>query len=523
MAADNPARTQGVSRPAGAPGGAGASGGDKEFDAALVWLRRDLRVDDHAALHHALRSARRVWCAFVFDRAIVDPLPRADRRVEFIRDSLVGVDAALRALAASHGIEGVGLLVRHGEVLDEIARLALELHAQAVFASHDDDPAARERDRLMHGRLAAAGVALRLGKDQVVLERDEVLTLSGQPFSVFTPYRNAWLKALTPYQLKAYPVARHATALAPPPAGTAAGVPPLEALGFERTNLHALKLPSGPAGADELLADFLPRIGHYREARNYPAVKGPSYLGTHLRFGTISVRRLAREAHAHAHGGPDAAARRGADAWLNELIWRDFYQQILYHHPRVVQAAFKPEFAHLRWAHGRLADEHFAAWCEGRTGYPLVDAAMHQINQTGYMHNRLRMLAASFLTKDLGLDWRRGEAYFALHLNDFELASNNGGWQWAAGTGTDAQPWFRIFNPVTQSRKFDPDGRFIRRYLPQLARLPDALIHAPWLARPVDLEAAGVRLGVDYPAPIVEHAQARERTLQRYAAVKAKG
>ena len=214
------------------------------------------------------------------------------------------------------------------------------------------------------------------------------------------------------------------------------------------------------------------------------------------------------------------AGQRGAEVWLSELVWRDFYHQVLHHHPHVVGHAFRPEYDRIRWAHGKAADAHFDAWCEGRTGYPLVDAAMHQINQTGYMHNRLRMVVASFLTKDLGIDWRRGEAYFALHLNDFDLAANNGGWQWAASSGCDAQPYFRIFNPVSQSQKFDPEARFIRRYLPALAKLPDKLIHAPWLARPVDLAAAGLRLGVDYPEPIVDHAEARAQTLQRYAVVK---
>ena len=201
-------------------------------------------------------------------------------------------------------------------------------------------------------------------------------------------------------------------------------------------------------------------------------------------------------------------------------MWRNFYDQILHHHPHVVGASFKPGYDRIRWDEGADTDRLFAAWCEGRTGYPLVDAAMHQINQTGYMHNRLRMVVASFLTKDLGLDWRRGEAYFARHLNDFDLAANNGGWQWAASSGCDAQPYFRIFNPVTQSQKFDPEGRFIRRYLPALARLPDKLVHAPWLARPVDLVAAGLTLGTDYPLPVVQHEAARAATLARYAVVK---
>ena len=485
-----------------------------------MWLRRDLRVDDHAALHHALRAARQVWCAFVFDRAILDPLlalgQQADRRVEFIRDSLVGVDAELQALAASHGVEGAGLIVRHGAAAETVVALARQLGVQAVYANHDDEPAALARDARVRGLLADQGVALHTSKDHVVFERSEVLTLSGGAFSVFTPYKNAWLKKCEPYFLQAYPVARHASALAPRPAALP-GVPALEDIGFARTNLHQLRLPSGPAGAQELLLDFLERIDQYHETRNFPAVKGPSYLSTHLRFGTVSIRQLAREAHARREGGS-----RGAEVWLSELIWRDFYHQILHHHPRVVAGSFKPEYDRIKWEHGKQADALFAAWCEGRTGYPLVDAAMHQINQTGYMHNRLRMVVASFLSKDLGLDWRRGEAYFAQHLNDFDLAANNGGWQWAASSGCDAQPYFRIFNPVNQSENFDPDGRFIRRYLPQLAALPDKLIHAPWLARPLDLAAAGVELGRDYPAPVVAHDQARLRTLERYAVVKAR-
>lgn len=486
----------------------------KAFDSALVWLRRDLRVDDHAALYHALKAARRVHCTFVFDTEILDPLPRADRRVEFIRDSLVGVDAELRALGASHGIDGCGLVVRHGRARDELPRLAAELHVQAVYANHDDDPAALERDAQVRGRLADAGIALHTSKDHVIFERAEVVTGSGSPYGVFTAYKNAWLKKLDAYYLQAYPVAKHAAALAPLPSPQP--VPALAAIGFEPTNLHQLKLPSGPAGADELFADFLERIDRYHETRDFPAIKGPSYLSTHLRFGTLPIRRAAREAWQRSLAGS-----RGSAVWLSELIWRDFYHQVLHHHPRVVRHAFKPEYDAIKWERGKHADEHFVAWCEGRTGYPLVDAAMMQINQTGYMHNRLRMVSASFLTKDLGIDWKRGEAYFALHLNDYDLAANNGGWQWAASTGCDAQPYFRIFNPVTQSEKFDPEGRFIRRYLPQLAALPDKLIHAPWLARPVDLEAAGVRLGRDYPEPVVMHDLARQKTLERYAAVKA--
>lgn len=491
---------------------------DKALDSALVWFRRDLRTADNAALYHALRSARRVWCAFVFDRAILDPLPRADRRVEFIVECTEALDAALAELGRANGVTGVRLLVRHGQAADEIVALATGLHVQAVYANHDDDPYALARDARVRGALADHGVALHTSKDHVIFERSEVLTGSGRPYSVFTPYRTAWLNKLDDFFLSAYPVERHAAALAPVPEGAGHGLVSLERLGFVKTNLGELKVHGSPAAAEERLADFLERIDHYDTAREFPAVKGQSYLSVHLRFGTISVRRLARLARERAAEGTHRS--RGAEVWLSELIWRDFYHQVLHHQPHVVGGSCKPDFDKLRFEHGRHADDDFAAWCEGRTGYPLVDAAMAQINQTGWMHNRLRMVSSAFLVKDLGIDWQRGEAYFAEHLIDYDLASNNGGWQWIASTGCDAQPWFRIFNPVTQSRKFDPEGKFIRRYLPQLAGLSDDLIHAPWEAGPIELEAGGVELGRNYPRPIVDHAEAREKTLARYAAVR---
>ena len=481
----------------------------KTLKKALVWFRRDLRVHDQAALYHALRAAEQVWCVFVFDTAILGPLPRRDRRIEFIHDSVGELDAQLRAL-------GGRLLVRHGPARAEVVRLAGELGAQAVYANHDDEPDGLARDAAVGAALGDAGIALHTSKDHVVFERSELLTQSGKPYTVFTPYKNAWLKKLEPFFIEPYQVERHAASLAAPPAGVSAAIPSLAAIGFESTNLHALKIPTGTTGAKQLLDDFLPRMDDYGEARNFPAIRGPSYLSVHLRFGTVSIRALAAAACAQIERTNSA----GAAVWLSELIWRDFYHQILHHRPHVVGASFKPEYDRIRWEEGARADELFAAWCDGRTGYPLVDAAMAQINQTGYMHNRLRMVVASFLTKDLGIDWRRGEAYFATHLNDFDLAANNGGWQWASSSGCDAQPYFRIFNPVAQSEKFDPQGKFIRRYLPQLASLPDAALHAPWAARPVDLSAAGVVLGRDYPRPVVDHAQARAATLARYAVVK---
>lgn len=482
---------------------------DTTYAAGLVWLRRDLRLADNAALYHALTSCHAVHCAFVFDTAILDRLPRQDRRVEFIRESAAELDANLRALAGPQA----GLITLHGVATEAVPRLAATLGVQAVFASHDDEPAALERDQRVRTALATAGVALHTFKDHVVFERHEVLTQAGKPYSVFTPYGRAWLAKLDPFFVKAYPVERHAGRLAPRPVELRHDVPTLAELGFEATNLQALPLGSGESGAAALLADFLPRLDRYDAQRDLPAVKGPSYLGVHLRFGTVSIRQLARLARERESSG--------AATWLKELGWRDFYMQVLANFPQVGQgASFRPEYDRIAWDQGPLADERFAAWCEGRTGYPLVDAAMAQINQTGYMHNRLRMIVASFLCKDLGIDWRRGENYFAVHLNDYDLASNNGGWQWASSSGCDAQPWFRIFNPVTQSQRFDPQGAFILRYLPQLGKLPVAALHAPWTARPVDLQAAGVRLGVDYPLPVVDHAAAREDTLRRYAVVK---
>jgi deoxyribodipyrimidine photo-lyase len=483
------------------------------FARGLVWLRRDLRAHDQAALYHALRQCRQVHVAFVFDTDILHDLPRQDRRVEFIHESLRALDAELRALA---GHADAGLIVCHGPGAQEITRLAADLQVQAVFTNHDDEPAALARDQRVRGLLAERGIALETYKDHVVFERSEVLTQSGTPYGVFTPYKRAWLKKAQedPFFLRAYPVSRHARALAPRPPAYGQAMPSLKDLGFETTNLSSLHLGVGSPGGRALLEDFSARMQHYGQRRDFPSVRGPSYLSVHLRFGTVSIREVARLAMERSVKG-DA----GAEVWLSELIWRDFYHQILHHHPHVVERSFKPEYDAIRWAHGKTADAHFQAWCDGRTGYPLVDAAMAQINQTGYMHNRLRMVVASFLTKDLGLDWRRGEAYFARHLIDFDLAANNGGWQWASSSGCDAQPYFRIFNPVSQSVKFDPEGKFIQRYLPALAALSAKAIHAPW-EHPLELASCGLVLGRDYPEPIVDHAQARQRTLERYAVVK---
>jgi deoxyribodipyrimidine photo-lyase len=472
-----------------------------------VWFRRDLRLKDHAPLAAALADCRLVACVFVFDRAILEPLRAAgvlaDRRVEFIHRSVSALAAELRA-------RGGELMVRHADATEEIPRLAQQLGAGAVFAGEDYEPAARARDGTVEQALARDGRRLARCKDHVVFEKSEVLTGDGRPFSVFTPYRNAWLRRLGDADIADRPSVQLEGRLLAGPVGGA--MPTLADLGFRPSNLSELKVVPGAAGGRAAFEDFKSRIDRYDETRNFPAVRGPSYLSVHLRFGTVPLRELVRFARAEGSAG--------AQTWLSELIWRDFYQMILWHHPHVAERAFRPEYDRIAWESGPEADAAFEAWCEGRTGYPLVDAAMAQINRTGYMHNRLRMVVASFLTKDLGIDWRRGEHYFARQLIDFDLAANNGGWQWAASTGCDAQPYFRIFNPVTQSEKFDPEGAFIRRYLPQLAGFSAKEIHAPWRAAPERQRAAGCIVGTDYPAPIVDHAKARERTLRRYGVVK---
>jgi deoxyribodipyrimidine photo-lyase len=480
-------------------------------DSALMWFRRDLRVADNAALYHALRAARRVYCTFVFDNAILDPLradgPAADRRVEFIHRSVGALGERLRT-------EGGALEVRSGAAVEEIPHLANELGVDAVFANRDYEPDALRRDAQVGATLGRDGRAFHTFKDQVIFESDEIRTASNAPFAVFTPYKNAWLKKLTPFYLQSYPVGRHIGSLArvaSPPS-----ILGLDELGFCPTNLADLKVGFGEEGGRQLFEEFCSRIDAYANTRDFPGVRGPSYLSVHLRFGTVSIRELARFAWERAARG-DSSPANGAAAWLAELIWRDFYQMILHEHPHVTTHAFRREYDAIEWENNADA---FAAWCAGRTGYPLVDAAMAQINSTGYMHNRLRMVTASFLTKDLGIDWRWGERYFARQLNDYDLAANNGGWQWAASTGCDAQPYFRIFNPITQSERFDPDGKFIRRYLPQLERFTAAEIHAPWRVPEERQREAGCVIGRDYPFPIVDHATERLQTLARYGKVK---
>jgi deoxyribodipyrimidine photo-lyase len=465
-------------------------------NSALVWFRRDLRVQDNAALSDALRVADAVHSVFLFDSGILDPLPAGDARVTFIWDSVRELKSALVA-------RGGDLHVLHGRAETEIPRLARRLGVSSVHAARDYEPAALRRDAAVAARLERAGIAFRTRKDQVIFELDEIRTLGGGWFSVFTPYRRKWLATLKDADLRAHPVSglrgRLAGRRAPP-------MPRLAALGFERA---ALPVPAGMSGAKQLWAGFRRRLPRYARERDFPALAATSRLSVHLRFGTLSIRALV------------AAARRsrsaGAAVWLSQLIWRDFYFAILAARPDVVDHAFRREYDRLEW---KRDERLWRAWCEGHTGYPIVDAAMRELKAQGTLHNRLRMVVASFLAKDLGLDWRRGERHFADRLLDFDLAANNGGWQWCASTGCDAQPWFRIFNPVRQSERFDPAGDYIRSWLTELAQVPVKYLHAPW-EMPADIQrAAGCRIGRDYPAPVVSHEEARRETLARYAAAR---
>ncbi|MGB7300437.1 MAG: deoxyribodipyrimidine photo-lyase [Burkholderiaceae bacterium] len=477
---------------------------------SLVWLRRDLRLQDNVAIACAIQKfTGPVHLVFVFDTNILNALPhRQDRRVNFIHDAVSTIDAQLRQ-------SGACLHIRHGVAQQHIPALAEELNCQQVVAATDYEPAAVVRDRLVKEQLNASGIELRLVKDHVVFERSELMTGSNTAYTVFTPYKKKWLASLVPTQLNSLQYELSNRLHKRPGGQPHKPIPSLQTLGFEKTDLASLGIQANESAALKMLEEFEARMALYQEQRNFPAIRGVSYLSVHLRFGTLSIREAARRAWEVVQAQPDKSD--GARTWLSELIWRDFYFQILHHYPHVVDQSFKPAYDTIEWSNDQAL---FDSWCQGKTGYPLVDAAMAQINQTGYMHNRLRMVVASFLTKDLGINWQWGEKYFADHLNDFDLAANNGGWQWAASSGCDAQPYFRIFNPVTQSRRFDPQGKFIRRYLPTIAALSDKHIHAPWTAGPIELAAAGIELGNDYPLPVVDHDNARRSTLARYDIVK---
>ncbi|HEY0656646.1 MAG TPA: deoxyribodipyrimidine photo-lyase [Chryseosolibacter sp.] len=420
-------------------------------DTTVFWFRRDLRATDNAGLYRALKTNKNVLPIFIFDTVILNELDdKTDRRVEFIHQSLSILKSSLEEAGSS-------ILIFHGDPVDIFSQIS----PCAVYTNHDYEPYARKRDERVQAILEKNGTTFHSFKDQVIFEKDEVVKDNGEPYTVFTPYSKKWKAKLNGFYQKSYPSEKYFSNLyrtQPLP------FPTLQEIGFERTGtIFPARSIRGTV------------IDNYHLRRDIPGIAGTSRVGVHLRFGTVSIRKLVQ------------VAITKNETWLNELIWREFYQMILWHFPNV-DRAFKPQYDQVRW---RNNVSEFEAWCEGRTGYPIVDAGMRELNATGFMHNRVRMIVASFLTKHLLIDWRWGEAYFAKKLLDFDLASNNGGWQWAASSGCDAAPYFRVFNPGLQTQKFDPEFNYIRKWVPEF-------------------ETAA------YPRPIVEHKQARERVLQAY-------
>ena len=423
----------------------------------IFWFRRDLRLQDNAGLYYALKEKIPVIPVFIFDRNILDELEdKTDRRVKFIHQVLGDMQSELKKMGSS-------LDTRYGVPAEVFKDLLDEYAIQKVFTNHDYEPYARQRDGDIEKLLGSSGVSFHSYKDQVIFEKAEVVKDNGKPYTIFTPYSGRWKSIVNEFYLKSYPTKKYFNNFF---RQDEKEVPSLESINFK---------PAGQSYPSKEWKNDM--IRQYKEQRDFPSINGTSRLSVHLRFGTVSIRELAKKGGALN------------ETFLNELIWRDFYQMILWHFPQVVYQSFKPEYDKIKW---RNNEKEFAAWCNGQTGYPIVDAGMRELNGTGFMHNRVRMIAASFLTRHLLIDWRWGEAYFAKKLLDFDLAANNGGWQWAAGSGCDAVPYFRIFNPYLQTKKFDPGLKYIRQWVPELEEL-------------------------SYPQHIVEHEIARKRCLNAYA------
>jgi len=481
------------------------------YTTSIVWLRRDLRLADHVALARAARASERVVCAFVLDPALLRGPTVGAPIVSFFFDALSELRAALRKRESD-------LVLLEGDFSTELCALAERVAAGALFYNVDYEPSARDRDRAVTSAFTRAGAHVEACLDHVYYGAQEVLKADAAPYTVYTPYKRRWLERL--HDDPRLPV----DSLAALPGklasrgelGPGREVPDPGAYG----HAGSAKFPKGGERKARVLLESFVRgpIDDYARARNLPAVAGTAHISPHLRAGTIGIRTCVA-AVLEARSGKRNAAATGCDTWLGELIWRDFYQQILANFPRVATGPFDERARELRY---RESMQDFNAWSQGRTGYPIVDAAMRQLASHGWMHNRLRMIVASFLTKDLLLDYRLGERYFEQHLADGDKAANNGGWQWSSSTGTDAAPYFRVFNPVLQSEKFDPDGAFIHSMLPELAPLTGAALHAPWKLSPLEATSAGFRLGETYPAPIVDHVAARSRALALYAPVLGK-
>jgi deoxyribodipyrimidine photo-lyase len=466
------------------------------YGPAIVWMRRDLRLYDHHAMALATLKHQKVQLIFNFDPHILNQLEdKCDQRVMFIRESLVDLESKLKQKNPQ-----ASLLIIYGPPEIEIPKLAKELGATHVYTNEDYEPYAKARDQKVALELKNLGIPFTSVKDQVVFRGQEVLSKEGRPLKVFTAYKNVWMKLLSHapekllqhYQVKTDHLATLRSNTLP-----IADEQWWKIIKMQPTKLH---LPAGTKGATELWKEFDSKIAHYHERRDLPADEGTSLLSVHLRHGTVSIRHLIRKLWKR-----EDFAAIGVQTWLSELIWREFYQGILDLNPQVASGSYKPAYDQIHWLG---SDEFFARWCEGMTGYPIIDAGMRALNQTGLMPNRVRMIVASFLCKTLLVDWKKGEAYFAKKLLDFDLAANNGGWQWCASTGTDAQPYFRIFNPYNQSEKFDPSAKFIKTYCPELAPHHAKDIHAIH------------QLNGQYPSKIVEYEPQRARALEMYSVVK---
>ncbi|TFG67772.1 MAG: deoxyribodipyrimidine photo-lyase [Anaerolineales bacterium] len=464
---------------------------------AIWWVRRDLRLADNHALVSALASSERVIPVFILDAALLDSPYASVKRIDFLFDGLRQLDAGLQA-------RGSRLILRQGDALSVLRELVAETGANALFAEQDFSTYARHRDT----RVAEA-LPLHLTGGLTVYPPGAVLKVDGRPYTVFTPFSRAW---------KTLPLPSENDIIAAPVSLPV--VPDIPGLPLPESFAHSTPayFPAGEGEAQRRLGDFVADqedcIFDYSEGRNRLDQDGTSKLSPYLRLGMVSAQQAVVSALRAVNSATNARQRESAETWLNELLWREFYIHILFHFPQVRGSSFRPAYDQIIWENRA---EDFVAWCEGRTGYPIVDAAMRQMLATGWMHNRARMITASFLVKDLLVDWRWGEKYFMQHLVDGDPAANNGGWQWTAGTGTDAAPYFRIFNPILQGKKYDPDGIYTRNWLPELVRVPDRYLHTPW-EMPLNVQReVNCVIGDHYPAPIVDHILARKRTLTAYA------
>jgi deoxyribodipyrimidine photo-lyase len=484
------------------------------YDVSIVWLRRDLRLADNLCLYEAAQNSRQVCCAFV-----VNPPLLADVRMGApLVCAFLGAIASLR-----HDLRAMGsdLAILIGDFDAELTRFARRVKAQAIYYNEDYEPKAIARDLAVTRALKLAGFAVHASVDHVYFGADEVVRTDGNPYRVFTPYKRRWLdhRNLGPRLPVPSEKLLWKSLLPASHIGTTSAAPTPEDYDFVSSKLY----PEVSENiARKRLTDFLEGdegITSYAERRNFPGVDGTSRLSPQLRAGTIGIRTCIERAFV-VHAATTGHTKTSVASWISELIWRDFYQMILRQFPSVVDAPFQKAAERIKWVE---PGSHFEAWRTGRTGYPIIDAAMRQLNTFGWMHNRLRMLTASFLSKDLLIDWRHGERYFEQYLADADVAQNNGGWQWAASTGTDAVPYFRIFNPTTQSKTFDPEGRFIKQMLPELESIPIEYIHEPWKIPPLEQRTLGIEIGQDYPEPIVDHATASKKAIAVFAkALKSK-